>query len=278
MKIKYLGTAAAEGIPALFCNCPVCKRAKELGGRDIRTRSQALIDDVLLVDFPPDTYLHMLRDGFDLSAVRSLLITHSHSDHFNPSDIFMRTNTYAHDPAEPRLNVYGGRHVFGQLRQIRNGQSEDSGAVQRLALYEVRPYEPVEIDGYKVTPLPATHMEGQEEQALIYIIEKGGKTLLYGNDTGFFSEEVWDALAGRRFDAVSLDSTLGPKAPYSGHMDLERNLRTRLRMLDMGCTGENTRFIVVHFSHNAGLNHGELVREAEKLGFEAAYDGMEALF
>lgn len=56
MKITYLGTAAAEGIPALFCSCDVCKKSMELGGRNIPTRSQAIIDDTLPIDFPCDTY------------------------------------------------------------------------------------------------------------------------------------------------------------------------------------------------------------------------------
>ena len=56
MKLKYLGTAAAEGIPVLFCDCDVCKKSMQLGGRNIRTRSQAIIDNTLLIDFPPDTY------------------------------------------------------------------------------------------------------------------------------------------------------------------------------------------------------------------------------
>ena len=33
MKLQYLGTAAAEGWPALFCNCSACIKAKELGGK-----------------------------------------------------------------------------------------------------------------------------------------------------------------------------------------------------------------------------------------------------
>ena len=56
MKFRFLGTAAAEGIPALFCECAVCKEAREKGGRHIRTRSQALIDDDLLIDFNADSY------------------------------------------------------------------------------------------------------------------------------------------------------------------------------------------------------------------------------
>ena len=51
MKIKYLGTAAAEGVPAIFCRCEVCRKSKAAGGRNIRTRSQSIIDDRLLLDF-----------------------------------------------------------------------------------------------------------------------------------------------------------------------------------------------------------------------------------
>ena len=55
MKIKYLGTAAAEAVPAPFCECEICERAREKGGRNIRTRSQAVIDDRILIDFCADT-------------------------------------------------------------------------------------------------------------------------------------------------------------------------------------------------------------------------------
>ena len=61
MKLTYLGTAAAEGWPAAFCNCDGCRAARRLGGRNIRTRSQALVDDALLLDFPCDAWLHALR-------------------------------------------------------------------------------------------------------------------------------------------------------------------------------------------------------------------------
>ena len=62
MKIKFLGTAAAEGFPAVFCNCEYCNKARELGGKNIRTRSQAIIDNKLLIDLPADTYFHFLQN------------------------------------------------------------------------------------------------------------------------------------------------------------------------------------------------------------------------
>ena len=63
MKIKYLGTAAAEGVPALFCRCPVCEKSRSAGGRNIRSRSQAIIDDTLLIDYPPDSFMHFINDN-----------------------------------------------------------------------------------------------------------------------------------------------------------------------------------------------------------------------
>lgn len=81
MKIKYLGTGAFEGMPALFCGCEVCKRARAAGGKNIRSRSQALVNDELLLDFNADTCMHFQRYGLDLGKVRACLITHSHCDH-----------------------------------------------------------------------------------------------------------------------------------------------------------------------------------------------------
>ena len=65
MKLRYLGTAAYEGIPSLFCQCELCKKARELGGKNLRSRSQALVNDDLLIDFPPDTSLHYMKYNFN---------------------------------------------------------------------------------------------------------------------------------------------------------------------------------------------------------------------
>ena len=48
MKINYLGTGAAERIPGIFCNCKLCKYAREKKGREIRTQTQLIIDDCRL--------------------------------------------------------------------------------------------------------------------------------------------------------------------------------------------------------------------------------------
>ena len=105
MKLQYLGTAAAEAIPAVFCNCEVCRKSRELGGRHLRTRSQALVNDDLLIDFPCDAYAHALRFGIDYSKIDHCIITHTHGDHLFPWEL---NHLKLHNQYER-----GVFHVFG---------------------------------------------------------------------------------------------------------------------------------------------------------------------
>ena len=126
MKIHYWGTAAAEGVPGIFCRCPRCVEAREKGGRYVRTRSQIMLDDALLVDFGPDTYMHSLKFGFDLSKLAHVFVTHSHSDHFYSTELIMRKGSYSKFTDVPTLVVHGSqdlcilppqRHPLQDLRQ-----------------------------------------------------------------------------------------------------------------------------------------------------------------
>ena len=101
MEFTYLGTAAAEGWPAVFCRCKYCLEAQRLGGKNIRTRSQAIINDDLLIDLPPDTYLHKLAHNLDLTRVKYLLLTHCHMDHFYPQELTVRGSCYSVDMVSP---------------------------------------------------------------------------------------------------------------------------------------------------------------------------------
>ncbi|MBR7098190.1 MAG: hypothetical protein IKC59_02145 [Clostridia bacterium] len=84
MKLQFLGTAAAEGIPSLFCHCETCKKARERGGRELRSRSQAIVNDRLLIDFPCDAFYHFTLFGIDSSQLRKLhRYTRSRGSHFS---------------------------------------------------------------------------------------------------------------------------------------------------------------------------------------------------
>jgi phosphoribosyl 1,2-cyclic phosphate phosphodiesterase len=271
MKIKYLGTAAAEGIPAVFCKCKVCMEAKKRKGKDIRTRSQAVIDGRLLIDFPPDSYAHYLKGGTDLPEIRHLFVTHSHMDHFFPAELALRKTVFIASTPIEILHIYGNRTVEALVKGFEK-KEEDSTF---NTFHYMPPFKSVELNGYNVTSILARH--DPKEDCLNYIVQHEGKTLLYAHDTGIFPDVTWDYLAKAKicFDLVSLDCTAMTRKDGSGHMGLQENIEVRHRLFDIGAADKKTLFVVNHFSHNGGSNHRELSRATRKEGFIAAWDGME---
>ena len=274
MKLRYLGTGAAEGIPAVFCSCRVCCEAREKKGKNIRTRSQAILDGKILFDFPPDSFSHYITSGFtaaDLPAIRHVFITHSHMDHFYPDDLQLRRPGFVASESVETLHVYGNRAVE---RKILNLQETEKKSPSNDFHY-AKPFEPIVIDDYRITPLTAKH--ASEEECLFYAVEHTGKALLYAHDTGIFPEPVWEYFAKTkpRFNLVSLDCTSMARKDGGGHMGIPDCMEVRQRLLSIGATNTKTIFVLNHFSHNGGLNHDDLCRAAEKEGFIVSYDGME---
>ena len=280
MILQYLGTGAAEGFPALFCACKQCENAWQRGGRNIRMRSQAVIykealghggpDDILLIDYPADTYANMLNHGLRLRQVGHLLVTHSHKDHFIPEELSYRNATNAKPKPEHDFHIYGNKEV--KQRLLDTTARADSLLDMKFHVPEC--FQPFHAGAYTVTPLAAAHTSyTQEERTFIYIIEHGGKRMLYGNDTSVFPEETWDYIAGKPFDLVSLDCTYCGEKGGRNHMGMPDVLEVRARMEKLGCIMPNTRVILHHFSHNHASCHDEMVELAKPHNLEVAYDG-----
>ncbi len=279
MKIKYFGTSAAEGVPALFCFCDVCKRSVEAGGRNYRTRSQALIDDKILIDLSADTLLHVLYHGLNLKEVNSCIITHGHADHLYPPDIQMRRKGFAYfkDNGEPEpMTFYASKKSGAGIEKIIKLHDLEEGANVRLQ--NVKPFEPFDVEGYRVTPYKADH--AKELDPLFYSISDGKKTLLYAHDTGYFPDETWAYLEKTKpcFDFVSLDCT-GCVINYRrGHMGMDTCGEVKERLIEMGCADDKTVWCYHHFSHNGLVTYDEFVPIASEKGFLVSYDGMEYKF
>ncbi len=273
MKIKYLGTAASEGTPALFCSCEICKNARSIGGKEIRTRCQAIIDDGLLIDFGPDTYLHLLRDSIDITLFEHCLITHAHSDHLYVDDIGTRCRGLANLPPDASpLKLYGGSGVEKAVVRYGGGKVTEDGSVLFRRLHA---FEPAAVGEYTVIPIPAIHSTGEP---FVYAISRSGKTILYAHDTGILPDGTLGKLQalGAFFDLVSMDCNEGIRhIDYRGHMNVERDLIFMEKLRDFGLAGEKTVFVANHFSHNGRMTHEQAEVLGKKHGFIAAYDGME---
>ena len=273
MTFTYLGTAAAEGFPALFCECEYCAEARKRKGKNIRTRSQAIINQDLLIDFPADTYMHALNSDLELYKVKYLLLTHEHGDHFYPQELNVRGHWYA-PSLKQKLTIIASNVVYEKYLKFTDTMSQ--GVRDLIEFRVVNAFETIKLGDYVVTPLPARHgsMTG-----FIYHIETGGKKILYAHDTGFFFDSVleWIRHNGVRYDFISLDCTNVeiPIVDESVHMGLDNNVRLKAKMQEMGAIDENTIVYVNHFSHNCNPLHEELCKKAEKFGLNVAYDGLE---
>ncbi len=276
MKIKYYGTAAAEGFPGMFCSCETCEKARKKGGKNLRTRSQTVINDELMIDFSADTYFHVLNYGLDLRKIKACIITHGHDDHVYPYDFAYRGFGYSHFPENEKkepMQIYATKASSNEylhiLEKIKNRDEES------INFNEITTFTTYEILGYKVTPLKADHAKYLDP--VIYIIEKDNKAILYAHDTGYFPDETWEYIekSNIKFDFISLDCTsiLRDTAVHN-HMGIKTCTEVKERILKKNAD-ENTVFCLHHFSHNGGLIYDDLVPVAKELGFSVSYDTAE---
>ncbi|GIV17869.1 MAG: hypothetical protein KatS3mg022_3304 [Armatimonadota bacterium] len=264
MKVLFLGTAAAEGVPGIFCGCEVCRTARERGGKNLRTRSSIFIDDTLKIDLPPDTLHHVLMYGLDLSRLKHLLITHTHEDHLALHELGYLLPGFAY--RDLPLSIYGSEDF---VRVLQHASDEVRKALEVQVL---QPFTPYEIDRYTVIPVLAHHRE--DEQCFNYIVSDGVKTLLYMCDTGWYRDATWRYLADVRLDGVIAECTKAfVDAPYDTHLGLSDVLKLQERLLAMGTAHAQTRWAVTHFSHNGRPLQEELEAFCQPYGIEVAYDG-----
>ncbi len=276
MQFRYLGTAAAEGVPAIFCECEQCQIARRLGGRNIRHRSGAIVNDDVLIDMAPDLYAMKLALDLDLTRVRHIVLTHAHSDHFAGYELEMLLPGYAHIHDRQPVTLYGSAYTGECVREAM--AKIGAGAFVGVADFcEVEPYAPFPAGGVTFTALPAVHgCPG----SYLYLVEQDGVRLLYGNDSGRLKPEVVAYLCERGpLTHASLDSTKGvlTQDHYDGHMSFDEVCQQRDELLRLGAADQSTRFVCNHFSHNGVRPYDELAAMMAPRGFEIAYDGMRLI-
>ncbi len=276
MKIKILGSGGGEGYPAMFCGCENCIAARRAGGKSIRTLSQALINDDLLIDFHADTSMHALRYGLNLGDIPYILITHTHKDHFTPEAFSDRGACYAHNIKEKSISIIGSSDVKRVFDTVMSAYHMDSEIKESISFPELSAWQSTKIGRYKITALPARH--ARELTPFNYIINDGDKTLLYFLDTGYPENETLEFIAKNagHLDAVIMDSTMGTSdASYYGHMNFSDNKRLKAALIDLGAADGKTSFTVTHITHNNAPTHEGLEEIFAHTDIKVAYDGAE---
>ena len=271
-KITILGSAAAEGIPAIFCDCRVCRGAWQNKGRDIRMRTAYALNERVRIDFGPDNLAQEYRFELHSEKLKHLFITHAHGDHVAANSLCMRRPHFSNGYEIP-LNIYGRPSVFERIREDTRGFLDQLN----LNLVTLEEFRPVELPEEDMTfyPLSANHYQIPHE-AVFYAIRHGNAWILIANDTGYYPEETWTWFAEHKihFDIVISDATFGIRDSRNGHLGGRFILAVKDRLTELNCVNQKTRYIVNHFTHNNGSLHEDLENWFQPHGIEVGYDGM----
>ncbi len=258
MEVLLLGTGAADGIPNPFCRCATCADYRERG--ELRTPTSVLVDGRLLIDPGPEAPRQATRFGRDLAGLDAILVGHAHDDHLDPAVLLHRSWV-----TEAPLQVAGPAPVVGLVRPW---LAPDQTAV---TLRTVTAGDRFELAGYRVTALPAHHEAFGE--ALCYLVESGGATLLYATDTGLLPEAAWELLQGRRADLVLLEETFGTCATKGDHhLNLATFATTVDRLRAVGVADDASRVVAIHLAHDNPPT-ARLTAELARCGAEVLPDG-----
>ncbi|MEJ2725570.1 MAG: MBL fold metallo-hydrolase [Deltaproteobacteria bacterium] len=76
VKLTFLGTGAAWGLPELNCTCRICREMGERGEKRDRTALLLKGEKTLLVDCGPDIAAQLARKSVE--KIDAVLITHEH--------------------------------------------------------------------------------------------------------------------------------------------------------------------------------------------------------
>lgn len=305
MQLTFLGTAAAEGYPALWCRCERCTTARQRGGRNLRYRASLLINDDLLIDPGPDVLAAAIRLNVDVAPVQACLVTHPHTDHLESSTFFWRRKGFVATPL-PRLHVYASNAAIERLLRLeRRDLDPDAihisthpigafqrfdvttgGEIERDPRFEHGAMPQTPTRRYEVWTFAASHAEPAQEPVFFGIrqaegpeVRGGPRALLYATDSGPWSDETWAALEraasqGLRFDVTAIDSTSGLGKDSRAHMNLAQMAWHQDELRKRGLLADGARRFAHHFSHNGTPPYEELVEHLRPQGIESAYDGL----
>ena len=263
LRARFLGTGAADW-----------KGPDERG--EYRRLSGLLLDGRILIDFTK-TDSDMLPEGFSADAV---FYTHSHPDHYNAADELK----YIGAPL-----VYVGQTWVERAKENFAKAAAEAGCAQP----EIIPLgtgESIAMGDITITALPANHSTSDNnEQTLIYLIEKQDVRLLYATDTGGIVSRAArlagvDAhIKGKPITALVMEATMGIDYDEDYRIFTHSSVGLVKRTADvLLSTGRLTppEGQPVYLTHLARTLHGTQAEldSALPAPLRAAYDGLEVIF
>lgn len=258
-----LGTGTSSGVPAIGCECAVCRSADP---HDRRTRPSILIDlggpgsaapvngaataaaRFVLVDTSTDLRVQALANA--IRRVDAILFTHAHADHVFGIDEVRRFNAMQRSP----IPIMAAPATLAEIRRtfdyIFNPPPAHGGGVPKLAPFAIG--GPFSLGGWEFVPVPLLH-------GPLPILGFRVGPFAYLTDCNEIPAASWPLLAG--VQTLVLDALRD--RPHSTHFNVEQALGVVARL-------RPDRTYFTHIAHD--LAH-EATCARLPAGVQLAYDG-----
>lgn len=248
MRLTFLGTGTSHGIPALGCDCAVCrsKNKKNKRGRAsllVRTRGRAI-----LIDTATELRIQALREG--IRSIDAVLYTHTHADHLHGIDD-LRSFSY-----EKTIPVYGSPQCLDEIRRrfpyIFEPLKQVGGGIPHLHL------NPVEAGNFSIHGIPVTAIPIKHGELDIYGYRIGG--MAYLTDCSRIPESSRALLED--LDILIIGALRF--TPHPTHFSISQAVEEIRRIAPR-------KAVLTHFSHE--VEHRAIKKELPP-GIAPSYDGL----
>ncbi|MBU2476913.1 hypothetical protein KKG83_05570 [Candidatus Micrarchaeota archaeon] len=202
MEIKILSSGAWEGIPAPFCNCKVCKFAREnSSSKENRTRTSIQVTNdnkSFLIEISPDIRLQSTK--FNLLPINNFLISHWYFDRLYG---LLELDAVAKFIKKPTIycSQKTGEWINKNLAHIQ----------RKLVI--LKPFHKFKLNEVMITPLSLYHMFKEDKDLSVdylentfgFLLENENKKVAYLPDYFKIPEESVNLI--KKSDALMADGT-----------------------------------------------------------------------
>lgn len=236
MKLVFLGTGTSVGIPAIGCNCKVCKSTDP---RNRRMRPGLYIQAAgmhIVVDTSPDFRQQALVTP--IPRVDAVLFTHAHADHVMGFDDIRRFNTIQ----ESVIPVFGFKDTLDDVRRTFDyvGKPQMPGVYRPEVEFRVVD-GPFHIGSVEITPIKVEH---PPKLTIGFRFDADGKSVGYFPDCLRMPEDAMAKL--KNLDVMILDALR--HRPHSTHATVRESVETLKRV-------SARQSYLVHMCHD--VDHAE---------------------
>jgi phosphoribosyl 1,2-cyclic phosphate phosphodiesterase len=252
MKIKFLGTGGAFGVPIWNCDCNICK-SKNPKNKRLRSSLFIQIDNKnILIDFGPDIRKQLLN--YKIKRLDYAFLTHAHSDHMNGfNDLAKQDNIIIESHKDVLKNFY-----------IRIGNAKE-WLNKRNSSVNINTFKKKKIGNFIIDSVALIHKKDyikKPEPCYGYVFKSNKFSFAYLSDfNGIIDKEKL-----KNLDLIISDGC-GFEDIGIGHFGVKNNI-------DLFKELKPKKMLLTHINHTT--EHEFLNKYLKKYGnIKIAFDGME---